>query len=166
MKNKMKTPLHNNKFPAALSKQYVKKLRIYPAFLYHRLDKWLKQMSADGWHIVDCGILFFWFEKGEPEEKEYFTYGLSTQEGKYSISLRYPFLEKTYGVKKKKSKINSNEGKKHQIVEIDLNRIDVNNDVGYRELIEDRNRLYLRYFIRNFSIILSVLIAVALFLLF
>ncbi len=73
-------------------KEYIKIIRMYPAFLYHRLDKWLKLMSRSGWHIVHCGLFTFWFEKGKPIEKEYFTYGLSTQEGKYSISLRYPML--------------------------------------------------------------------------
>ena len=137
------------KFQPDNKKEYLKKLRIYPAFLYSRLDKWLKAMSAKGWHIVHCSALSFWFEKGEPEEKEYFTYGLSSREGKYSISLRYPLLEKTYGVKKGKSKISSNETKKYEIVEIDLSRIDPNSDVGYRELVGDRNRLYLRCFLRD-----------------
>ena len=152
------------KFHPDSQKQYIKKMRIYPYFLYGRLDKWLKSMSLQGWHIVHCGLVFFWFEKGEPSEKEYFTYGLSTQEGKYNLSLRHPFLEKTYGVKDKKSKINSNNAKKHQIVEIDLDRIDINNNFGYKELIFDRNRLYLRCFIRNFSIVLISLSLVCLLL--
>jgi hypothetical protein len=139
-------------------KQYLKKIRIYPTFLYNYLDKWLKEMSLSGWHIIDCHMFSFVFEKGEPTQKEYFTYGLSTQEGYYNISLRYPFLEKTYGVKKKKSKINSNTTKSYQIIEIDLNKIDTQNDVGYKELVNDRNRLYKRFFIRNLSIIFATLI--------
>lgn len=140
--------------------QIIKRFRIYPTFLYSKLDKWLKRMSSEGWNIIDCGMFTFTFEKGNSEEKEYFTYGLSTQEGKYSISLRHPFLEKKYGVPKKKSRINSNEKKKHQIVEIDTKTIDVNNDIGYRELVNDRNRLYLRYFIRNScAIAIAVLLA-------
>ena len=118
-------------------------------------------MSLNGWHIIYCGIFFFWFEKGLPQEKEYFTYGLSTLEGKYNLSLQYPFLEKTYGVKKRNSKINSSKSKVYQIVEIDLDRIDISNDVGYKELICDRNRLYLRYFIRNlFCFVLAVIVLV------
>lgn len=146
------------------SKQYIRKFRIYPYFVYNRLDKWLKEMSAKGWHIVHCGIFFFWFEKGEPKDKEYFTYGLSTQEGKYSLSLRYPLLEKTYGLKKKKSPINSNKNKVYAVVEIDLSRIDIENDVGYKEMISDRNRLYMKYFIRNVCVILSaILVLIVLF---
>ncbi len=157
MKNVIKKMFpRRKKFRREQGKQYVKKFRIYPSFLYCRLDKWLKSMSLKGWHIVHCGLLFFWFEKGEPAEKEYFTYGLVTHEGKYSISLQYPLLEKTYGVKKKKSKINSNETKTYQIVEIDLGRIDVQNDIGYKELISDRNRLYMRHSLRTFGIILAV----------
>lgn len=144
-------------------KTYKKVFRIYPTFLYGYLDNWLKKMSLKGWHIVHCGIFLFWFEKGEPKEKEYFTYGLSTQEGKYSISLRYPLLEKTYGVKRKKSKINSNSMKKYQIVEIDLNKINTQNNYSYKELICDRNRLYLRYFIRNFSaVVITILFLIVL----
>ena len=75
-------------------KKYLKKLRIYPTFLYCYLDKWLQKMSLKGWHIIHCNLLFFWFESGLPEKREYFTYGLSTQEGFYSITLRHPFLEK------------------------------------------------------------------------
>ena len=144
------------KFSKRADKEYIKKFRFYPSILYSRLDKWLKRMSANGWHIVHCGFFTFWFEKGKPSEKVYFTYGLSTQEGKYSISLRYPFLEKTYGVKNKKSVINANENRARQIVEIDTQKIDVEKDVGYKELINDRNRLYMAYFLRNLLLCLSV----------
>lgn len=146
------------KFHKDTHKQYIKKIRIYPPFCYGRLDKWLKSMSLKGWHIVHCGLFSFVFEKGEPKEKEYFTYGLISQEGKYSVSLRYPLLEKTYGLKKKKSKINSNESKSHQIVEIDLNKTDIEKDVGYKEMISDRNRLYFRHFIKNLCVTLFFIV--------
>ena len=145
--------IYRNRFLKDSRKQYKRKIRIYPAFLYRRLDKWLKSMSLKGWHIVHCGIFSFLFEKGDPVEKEYFTYGLSTQEGKYSIAMRYPFLEKTYGLEKGKSKINANKSKAHQIVEIDTNKIDVDHDAAYNELISDRNHLYLRKFMRDFGVI-------------
>ena len=143
-----------NKNKSKKEKEYLRNFKFYPTFLYDRLDKWLKQMSLNGWHIVDCGAIWFLFEKGEPKEKEYFTHGLNTQEGNYSISLRYPLLEKTYGIKKKKSKINAKDRKSYNIVEIDTNRIDIKNNVGYKELISDRNRLYRRYFIRNLILFL------------
>ena len=139
-------------------KEYIKKFRFYPSFLYYRLDKWLKNMSAMGWHIVHCGIFFFWFEKGNPESKEYFTYGLSVQEGKYNISLMYPSLEKAYGVKSKKSKINANKYKTLQIVEIDADKVDINNNSGYKELIHDRNSLYWKYFIKWFGFALALIV--------
>lgn len=150
------------KFIKEPGKQYKRKFRIYLPFVYNRLDKWLKSMSLKGWHIVHCGLFYFLFEKGKPTEKEYFTY-TNTQEGKYSISLMYPLLEKTYGVKKKKSKINSNEAKAHTIIEIDLKKVDVKNDIGYKELINDRNRLYRKYFAITFSAIsISIIVLVLL----
>ena len=84
------------------NKKYIKKFRLYPAFLYKRLDKWLKEMSLKGLHIVDCRFFTFIFEKGAPKEKEYFTYGDAIREGKYSLSMRHPFLEKNMGLKNQK----------------------------------------------------------------
>ena len=167
MKNKTKTLLSHKKNQKKTHKQCIKKFRIYPPFLYSRLDRWLKSMSKKGWHIIHCGTFFFWFERGDPEEKEYFTYGLTTQEGKYSLTLRYPLLERTYGLRNSKSKINSNKTKKYQVVEIDISKIDIENDIGYKELISDRNSLYMRYFIRN-CIVISVVILtlIVLFLVF
>ena len=136
--------------------EYIRKIRFYPSFLYSFLDRWLKRMSLSGWHIVHCGIVSFWFEKGPPLQKEYFTYGDPPKEGKYSISLRYPGLEKTYGVKKKASKINSNEAKAHRIIEIDERKIDVKNNSAYLEMVKDRNYLYLVYFLRNVGFILAL----------
>ena len=141
-------------------KEYLKKVRFYPSFQYCKLDKWLKSMSREGWHIVDCGAFTFLFEKGVPKEKEYFTYtSMPKNEGRYCIRLMYPFLEKTYGVKPKKSQINSNHSKYHNIVEIDLKKIDVQNNVGYKEMIDDRNRLYKTYTIKTLiCVLLTVMI--------
>ena len=158
MKHKGKFSQHRKKFQMDSGKQYIKKFRIYPAFLYNRLDKWLKSMSAQGWHIVHCGIFSFLFEKGSPKEKEYFTYTFIPNEGRYDILLRHPCLEKTFGSKKKKSKINSNEMKAYNIVEIDLDKIDIKNNIAYKELVSDRDRLYMWYFIRNVSVVSAVVL--------
>ena len=159
----MKNKTTKKRFVPSADKQYIKKFRIYPPFLYFMLDKWLKKMSSEGWHVVHCSLLFFWFEKGEPKNKEYFTYGLGSHEGEYSVSMRHPHLEKIYGVKKKKSQINSNESKTYNIVEIDTDRIDINNNVGYKELLNDRNRLYKKHFLR-YAIALSVVTVILIFL--
>jgi len=146
------------KFRRDPEKQYRRCFRLYPSFLCKYLDRWLKRMSLSGWHIVHCGLVFFWFEKGEPAEKEYFTYcDMTGNDGAYSLCLRHPFLEETYGVKPQKSKINRNERKTRNIVEIDLNRIDIQNDVGYRELVDDRNRLHLKYFFMWVSLLVFLL---------
>lgn len=158
MKKGMKRHSRPKKFYHDPKKVYLKKIRIYPSVLYGRLDRWLEAMSRDGWHVVHCGIFCFVFEKGDPEEKTYFTYGLSAKEGQYSLSLRYPFLDKTYGVKKKFSKINANETKTYHIVEIDLQGMDAQTRLGYQEMVSDRNRLYLRYFIRNWCGFLGAVI--------
>lgn len=128
--------------------------------MYSRLDKWLKEMSLSGWHIVDCGLCSFLFEHGAEAEKEYFTYSYGAShrnEGYFSIPLRYPFLDKTYGLKPKKSKINANFAKAYQIVEIDKSVIEKEGAVGYRELVRDRNRLYALQTIRNVAIMFLML---------
>ena len=151
MKKQRKTSLSRKRFQFDSQKEYLKRFRIYPIFLYKRLDKWLKSMSLKGWHIVHCGVFIFYFERGLPTAKEYFSYYLIPNEGKYCIMLRHPFFEKKYGLKK--AKINMNERKYHKILEIDCKKIDVERDVGYRELISDRDRLQTLYFIKAISFI-------------
>ena len=133
--------------------------------MYARLDRWLKKMSSLGWHIVHTGSFSFLFEKGEPSTKEYFTgfYHWLRGDIKYNVLLLHPLFEKTYAVKKKKSKINSNETKKHLIVEIDLAKIDVQNNVEYKKIILERNRLHLLFFIRNAAMIIFSLIIIIVF---
>lgn len=136
-----------------LKGQYLKVFRIYPYFLYHRLDKWLSKMSLDGWHIVHVGFFFFTFEKGTPQNKVYFTYGLTTQEKRFWLSLKHPTFEKQYAVSKRKSRINAEDKKRTPIiVEIDLDKISDQNYIGYQKLVDDRNKLYLKYFIYEFSV--------------
>ena len=142
--------------------KYIRKFRFYPSFLYNKLDKWLNQMSLSGWHLIDSNPISFLFEQGEPENKIYFTYeagGTRNDDGKYSIPLRYPLLDKTYGVKSKYSKLNKNRKKSYLTVEIDTRKIDINNDVGYKELVNDRDRLYRNLAIRNAIILLVLVIA-------
>ena len=143
------------------SKKYVRKFRIYPSFSYSRLDKWLNRMSNLGFHLVDSNPISFLFECDKPKNKIYFTYDAGSgrnDAGKYSIPLRYPFLEKTYGVKPKYSKLNKNRSKTYLTVEIDTHRIDIENNVGYKELINDRNNLYNRRTIRNLIIFLVAIL--------
>lgn len=142
--------------------KYIRKFRFYPSFLYNKLDKWLNQMSLSGWHLIDSNPISFLFEQGDPENKIYFTYEAGStrnDDGKYSIPLRYPLLDKTYGVKNKYSKLNKNRKKSYLTVEIDTQKIDINNDVGYKELVNDRNRLYRNLAIRNAIILLVLVVA-------
>lgn len=137
-----------------------KKIRIYPSFLYFKLEKWLKKMSLQGWHLIyrKFGVIYY-FEKGSPREREYFVWDATyTGEGRYSIAMRYPFLEKTYGIKKKKSKLNKNATTKYDtIIEIDSKKIDFQNNLAYKELKSDRNRLYTWKLIRDIGILIIFL---------
>lgn len=145
------------------NKKYIRKFRFYPAFAYHRLDKWLNKMSLDGWHLVDSNPVSFLFELGEPSNKTYFTYqevGGNNDTGRYSIALRHPFLEEIYGVKGKYSKLNKNNAKTYLTVEIDTKRIDIENDIAYKELLHDRNSLNKKLAIRNTAIFLVVVLIV------
>lgn len=151
---KQNLPRYLRSIKKDIGTQYIKKYRFYPNFMYSSLDKWLKKMSLSGFHIVHCSLFTYWFEIGTPIEKEYFTYGDPINEGKYSIALRYPLIEKTFGINKKLSKINNNKLKAHNIIEIDLQKIDAKTDIRYNELIKDRNRLYLSFFLRNMFFIL------------
>ena len=144
------------------SKETIKRFRIYPPFLYSKLERWLKRMSCQGWHLVSRKFcVIYYFEKGKQEEKEYFVWDPTyTGEGKYSISLRYPDLIKTYGVPKKKSLLNKYAVEKYDtIVEVNTEKIDIENDIGYKELKYDRDRLYRLRFFRNLGLFAIVLIS-------
>ena len=145
------------------SKKELKKIRFYPIFMYNKLDNWLSKMSLNGWHIVHCGYFVFYFEHGNPMKKKYFTYSEFTQEVKYSLTLQHPFFKKRYGLNSSRSKINSNESKKYQILEIDLKKVDGQNDAAFTELVNDRNHLYRRYFFRNIGLVTLVVVFVVLF---
>ena len=48
--------------------------------------------------------------------------------------------------------------KNETIIEVDTTRIDVDNDLSFKELKYDRNRLYMLLFIRNTSIVIAIMI--------
>ena len=134
--------------------------RFYPDCLFFLLDAWLKKMSKNGYHLVDYGIITYVFEKGNPEDREYFTYSCDRiGEGIFSILLRYPNLANTYGKKKKRSKLNkSNHSKGRTILEIDTDSISLKNNIGYNELIKDRNRLYFVRAVRDIAFFLFMIL--------
>lgn len=137
----------------------IRKIRYYPDCFFFMLDKWLKRMSQNGYHLTDYGIVTYIFEKGNPEDREYFTYSCeSIGDGRFSVALRYPNLANTYGKKKNKSKLNkANISKGVTIVEIDTARISIFENIGYKELIKDRNRLYCLRALRNVAVVLAML---------
>jgi len=117
-------------------------------------------MSMKGNHLIGrrFGVVYY-FEKGEPKEREYFVWEPTyTAEGKYSISLQYPFLDKKYGLKN--SKLNQISQNTHDtIIEIDTKKFDIKSDLAYRELKHDRNRLYALKALRNFVVFCALLIS-------
>lgn len=66
-------------------------------------------------------------------------------------------LEKTFG--KKKSVLNRiNKTKGITILEIDNKKIDIQNDIGYKELKKDRNKLYALMTIRDSAAIAIMIV--------
>lgn len=136
------------------------RVRIYPPVVYFLLEKWLKKMSTKGLHLVNCNFgIIYRFEKGIPEEKEYFVWDTTrTGEGKYSIELRYPLLRKEFGVKEKRSKLNKNSSRKHfNIIEVDKTKLNTEQNLFFSYLRKERNRLYLLRFV-NMLIVVAFLI--------
>jgi len=52
-------------------KQLVWKLRFFAIWQEGKETRWLKSMSARGWHLKRVVFLFYQFEKGEPRDYEY-----------------------------------------------------------------------------------------------
>ncbi len=52
--------------------QTMTKYRFFTVWQEAREEKWLKSMSANGWHLCRVGFFNYEFEKGEPRDYEYF----------------------------------------------------------------------------------------------
>ena len=142
-------------------RQHILKIRLYPEFLYFLLEKWLKKMSCNGYHLIDCKLGFIYkFEVGAPKEKEYFAWSpTATGAGRFSITMRYPNLIKTFGVDKRKSILNKNAISKNIcIIEINTQNQQTNHSVAYTEMKKDRNQLYWFSFLCKFCICLVIFI--------
>lgn len=136
-------------------KQYLTKIRFFPSFLSSSLDKWLSEMSLEGWHIVYCGWLRFVFEKGEKRQRIYFSLCTPDIHWKDSIDLLHPFWRRRYGKHPKKSKINASENP-YRVTEIDYHSFDEQKTIGFSELCKDRRRISIRYLFRDIIILLLI----------
>ena len=145
----------------------VRRIRIYPFFLLKHQDQWLHQMSLNGLHLVDYGLLHYTFAVGQPKDTYYFSYAiLDINNGFYDISLRYPMITETYGVPRNLSCLNRNNRKARVIVEINPDIINSNKLDEYLSLVAERNRLYARYALRTLGfLIISGLLLVLSFIL-
>jgi len=52
-------------------KQTTWKFGFFPVWQEGRESRWLRSMSAKGWHLKRVCLVFFQFEKGEPADYEY-----------------------------------------------------------------------------------------------
>ena len=159
MKKRENSRRHFYKNP---KKQYLTKIRFFPSFLSSSLDKWLSEMSLQGWHIVYCGWLRFVFEKGEKKQRIYFSLCTPDMHWKDSIDLLHPFWRRRYGKHPKKSRINASENP-YRVTEIDYQKFDEQDAIGFRELLNDRHRVSKRYLFRDILILLMLVVGMVLF---
>lgn len=137
--------------------------RIYfvPSFLYFYFEKWLNCMSKKGLQLVYYKGFIYYFKIGEPSDRMYFIYnctGYRKDDGKFSVSLRYPCLEKQYAVTAKLSKLNKLNKKylnSKRIIEIDKNRV----DIGFNDIVQERNKIYFKKSFRDLLIFLVALLS-------
>lgn len=149
-----------------MNKKLILKFYFVPSFLYSHLEKWLNQKSKSGLQLVCYRGIIYYFEQREPSDRVYFAYnrtGYRNDDGKYSVSLRYPLLERQYAISTKLSKLNKSNKKyinSKKIIEIDKNKI----DVVFDDIVRERNTIYFKKFLRDvliFSVALLSCISVS-----
>ena len=139
-----------------MENKIILKIKYIPSFLYSFLEVWLNKMSKTGLQLTHYKGFIYYFQKSEPSDRIYFVYnhtGYRNDEGKYSLSLRYPCIEKQYALSSHYSKINKSNKKQNnwkKIVKIDSNKI----DADFNDIVNERNRIYLKRFLRNTAIFL------------
>lgn len=138
------------------------KYKFYPSFRYRKLELWLKEMSEQGLCLIDYGFLKYVFKESEVSSRIYFVFncgGVHKDEGKYSILLKYPLLEKEYGLSSHRSFLNKNMKNKikhKNILEIDSDKL---ND-GFYELVAERDKLYLKRTIKNIIVFAIMIVGI------
>ena len=81
---------------------------------------------------------------------------------KDSIDLLHPFWRRRYGKHPKKSRINASENP-YRVTEIDYQKFDEQDAIGFRELLNDRHRVSKRYLFRDILILLMLVVGMVLF---
>lgn len=125
------------------------KISVYfftPSFAYPLLEKRLALLSEKGWHLVYNHAMKYTFLRGTPQKRFYFIFhssGVQRSEGKFNLTLRHWNIIGCYGVSSKKSPLNKNAGRHFSsptIIEVRPEKIGTE---AYKELQDDRRKLYL-----------------------
>jgi len=142
-----------------MMKTKIIKYRWYPSYRYNKLELWLKDMSDSGWMLVNYGSLKYEFKKCNNVERIYFAYncgGFRNEDGQYSVMLRYPLLKEQYGISTRRSLLNKNNRSRFfykTIIELDPQKV----DDGFYEIIDQRNKLYIKQLIMNVIYMLLII---------
>lgn len=131
-----------------------KKVIPLPFFSAFLTEFYLNSLCKKGLRLVSWrGIQFQFTESTQPYAR-YFVYypgdmGFRRGDGKYSLTLRHPNIEKVYGLGKSASKLNLfAQRTSHGFSVVELSQQALSN-IGYQELLQDRCRLYYRSFLRS-----------------
>lgn len=144
-----------------MNNKLISKIYFVPSFLYFFLEDWLNNKSKSGLQLVKHKGFVYYFKEGKPSNRSYFVYnctGYRNDDGKYSVSLRYPCLEKQYALSTNLSKLNELNRKSvnsKKIIEIDKKKI----DEAFNEMVRERNKIYLNKFFRDMLIFFAALLS-------
>lgn len=109
----------------------------YIPAMVNQVEKWLTEMSCDGWQLVHKDRWKFYFIKSKKQERQYFIYsGFDASRG---ISYEYYSAKELYA----KSGIEINK-QSYDIFEVDPSKID-SKFYGYRMM---RNKYYKNHYIK------------------
>ena len=118
-----------------MKRNFRKVFRFYTPATVNRVERWLTEMSQNGWSLVDVNGWYFVFLPIEPREKYFFMY--IQPDASKGFSRDYHEVERKY--RKKKSVLKS-----LLVVEIDPQKI----DADYCRFKVSRNKSYLHRYLR------------------
>ena len=124
-----------------------------PVFLYTAFEHFLERMSINGWYLSSYSTVRFTFVKAAPKSRKFFIYhsgGNRSADGKFSLPLRYGNILASYGAKPKDSRLNSYTKLHFSHLSVIELRDGTDQEEGFRELLQDRSRLYFAESMRDY----------------